>query len=302
MDSNDKQPEKCAATDTSDAGPSKKAKDRFRYGNYNRYYGSRNKGLDRDPRLDLLPKEWFKRRAVLDIGCNVGHLTISIAKDFQPGYILGIDIDEHLIGTARKNIRHYCDEETRLIGKFPASLAPEAKKSKRDAPAEDELTPKVFPNNVWFLRENYVLDEDSFLDMVKAEYDVILALSIAKWIHLNWGDDGIKRFFRRIFKHLKPGGKLILEPQDITTYGKRSRLNEEMHQNYRNMIFKPEHFNEYLLSNKVGFERMEELGIPKATSKGFERPLLVFHKAVYQPLAIDKEELKRRKAAEDPMT
>jgi len=41
--------------------------------------------------------------------------------------------------------------------------------------------------------------------MIREEYDVILALSISKWIHLNWGDEGIKRFFKRTFKHLNRG-------------------------------------------------------------------------------------------------
>lgn len=100
----------------------KAKKDRFRYGNYNRYYGTRTKGLEHDPRLDLLPSEWFRYRSVLDIGCNVGFLTLSIAKEYRPTRVLGIDIDTNLIGIARKNIRHYCDESEKLIGKFPASL------------------------------------------------------------------------------------------------------------------------------------------------------------------------------------
>lgn len=40
----------------------------------------------------------------------MGYLTLAIAKDFQPSHILGIDIDDKLVGVARKNIRHYCGE------------------------------------------------------------------------------------------------------------------------------------------------------------------------------------------------
>uniref|UniRef100_A0A915EMX7 RNA methyltransferase n=1 Tax=Ditylenchus dipsaci TaxID=166011 RepID=A0A915EMX7_9BILA len=91
-------------------------KERFRYGNYNRYYGTRIKEkFQRDSRLNLFPENWFKDRAILDIGCNVGYLTLFIAKEFGPNRVLGIDIDENLIGVARKNIRHYCDEGTELI-------------------------------------------------------------------------------------------------------------------------------------------------------------------------------------------
>jgi 7SK snRNA methylphosphate capping enzyme len=61
--------------------------------------------------LELFPNEWFKDRRVLDIGCNAGYLTLDIAKTMQPRWILGIDIDEHLVGVARKNIRHYFEGE-----------------------------------------------------------------------------------------------------------------------------------------------------------------------------------------------
>lgn len=90
---------------------------RYRYGNYDRYYGSRL-GKTVDPRMALLRKEWIEKKSVLDIGCNVGFLTLSIAKDFEPRRIIGIDIDEHLIGVARKNIRHYCKENVKVPPNF----------------------------------------------------------------------------------------------------------------------------------------------------------------------------------------
>ena len=75
-----------------------------------------------------------------------------------------------------------------------------------------------------FLQGNFVLECDELLDMQKEEYDVILALSVTKWIHFNWGDEGLKRFFKRIFRQLKPGGKLILEPQPWSSYKKKKKL------------------------------------------------------------------------------
>jgi 7SK snRNA methylphosphate capping enzyme len=82
----------------------------------------------------------------------------------------------------------------------------------------------VFPDNVWFLRDNYVLEVDEDLEMVRQEYDVILALSITKWVHINWGDAGLKRFFRRAFLHLRPAGRLIVEFQAWETYAKKSKI------------------------------------------------------------------------------
>lgn len=78
---------------------------RFQYGNYNRYYGYRNPDKD-DPRLSYLRKEWFAGKTCLDIGCNTGHVTLHIAKEFLPRKIVGIDIDGNLIGIARKNIKN----------------------------------------------------------------------------------------------------------------------------------------------------------------------------------------------------
>lgn len=66
-------------------------------------------------------------------------------------------------------------------------------------------------------------DEASALSQVP-QFDVILALSLSKWIHLNWGDAGIKRFFKKVYHHLRPGGKFILEPQPFKCYARKKKL------------------------------------------------------------------------------
>lgn len=71
---------------------------------------------------------------------------------------------------------------------------------------------------------NYVLERDELLEAQKPEYDVILCLSLTKWVHLNWGDEGLKRLFKRLYRHLRPGGLLLLEPQAWASYGKRKNL------------------------------------------------------------------------------
>lgn len=82
---------------------------RYQYGNYNRYYGYRNPHHEIDPRLKVFTqrKELFLRKDILDIGCNIGHVTLSVARDFGAKSVTGIDIDRTLINIARKNVKHY---------------------------------------------------------------------------------------------------------------------------------------------------------------------------------------------------
>ena len=99
---------------------------KFQYGNYARYYGYRNPDSD-DGRINLFKKEWFEGKKCLDIGCNSGHVTLAIGKLFNPKQIVGVDIDGHLIGVARKNVRHCLEDQFReKAGKgkaqFPISM------------------------------------------------------------------------------------------------------------------------------------------------------------------------------------
>ncbi len=63
----------------------------------------------------------------------------------------------------------------------------------------------LFGRKVRFLCDNYVFESDDLLEVAQPEFDTILCLSTTKWIHLNFGDDGIKRAFKRMFAQLRPG-------------------------------------------------------------------------------------------------
>nr|KAF6441459.1 methylphosphate capping enzyme [Rousettus aegyptiacus] len=143
----------------------------------------------------------------------------------------------------------------------------------------DGADTSVFPNNVVFVTGNYVLDRDELVEAQTPEYDVVLCLSLTKWVHLNWGDEGLKRMFRRIYRHLRPGGILVLEPQPWSSYGKRKTLTETIYKNYYRIQLKPEQFSSYLTSPEVGFSSYELVATPHNTSKGFQRPVYLFHKA-----------------------
>ncbi|KAF7666325.1 hypothetical protein LDENG_00110020 [Lucifuga dentata] len=137
--------------------------------------------------------------------------------------------------------------------------------------------PGEFPSNVSFIKANYVLENDGLLLTQRPEYDVILCLSVTKWVHLNWGDGGLKRLFQRVYRHLRPGGLFILEPQPWESYGRRKKLTDNICRNYHSIRLRPDQFSAYL-TNEVGFTSCEFLGAPKSSSKGFQRPIYLFHK------------------------
>ncbi|XP_065355236.1 probable RNA methyltransferase CG1239 [Calliphora vicina] len=235
-------------------------KEKFIYGNYSQYYGYRNKDKDNhDIRLDVFAeqKEMFKNKQILDIGCNSGFITMEVAKQLEIKSIVGLDIDRSLINQAIKNLT----------------------KCKKSLPMDNELKRlKKFPFNITFVHGNYVLKDDVLLEIEKAQFDVILCLSITKWIHLNFGDKGLKQAFRRMFLQLKPQGRLILEAQPFDNYGRRKKMTETIFQNFKDMKFLPKNFTEYLLSTEVGFSNMELMGVPDHCAKGFKRPIQIFFK------------------------
>lgn len=50
--------------------------------------------------------------------------------------------------------------------------------------------------------------------------------SVSKWIHLNGGDEGLMKFFNRIYDVLNPGGTFVFEPQEWEGYHKAKRMDQ----------------------------------------------------------------------------
>ncbi|XP_077276603.1 7SK snRNA methylphosphate capping enzyme [Temnothorax americanus] len=280
--------------------PNFRSKDaRYQYGNYNRYYGYRNPHHEVDPRLKVFAqrKQLFLLKDILDIGCNIGHITLSVARDFGAKSVTGIDIDRTLINIARKNVKHYVN-----CVQSPASNEDNDKRDSSDASFFPMSMPisygpvdipgftknkqhKGFPYNVTFVQGNYVLENDSLLCAEQTQFDTILCLSITKWIHLNFGDAGLKQAFKRMHAQLRPGGVLVLEPQGWASYTKKKNLTERIYKNYHSIEFRPHNFTQYLLST-VGFCKCEVVSISPHPSKGFQRPIHLFTKAGGPPSTI----------------
>lgn len=120
----------------------------FTDGNYNRYYGYRNKDNEPDPRLRYFHPSFFANKDILDIGCNVGHVTLAIAQHYHPKKILGMDIDGKLIIAARHNMRHILSRN-KDSSKYPSVF--EMTRGPIEAhPLKDSSS--TFPNNVMFLQ------------------------------------------------------------------------------------------------------------------------------------------------------
>ncbi|MES1906126.1 MAG: hypothetical protein MHPSP_003724 [Paramarteilia canceri] len=248
----------------------------FRYGNYLNYYGYRLGKSMEDHRLQLIQSEWIDEKSILDVGCNSGCFTLDLALKFSPKYIVGIDIDQTLIEKAKlnkqkliENVEKNSDNNISVV--FPVSV----QQSQRHVliPKSPEYTRS---DSVHFFCSN-------FFDIYQgndnnATFDTIIAFSITKWIHLNWGDEGIVDFFERCYKMLNKSGVLLLEVQPFISYRKKRNIHPEIRANYDKIKLRPFDF-ESILAKQIGFDRVFEIKIAgSAESNGFERPLLVAKK------------------------
>lgn len=293
-----------AATAAAVHNEAKKNQAKYPHGNYvGRYLGVQNLFNFSDVRLTVFLRHpyLFRGKDILDIGCNVGHMTFAVARNLHPKSIIGIDIDRNLIARARRNMSLFVRMPPNAIEELPtgsgdasssAAIQKQCSRKKRrsrhhrqyertdvehsadffpvsfpicyrplvdvdgiaervksattspkpaSAPAEggdkksilaqkDDITAAeidpahMFPKNVFFRTMNFAAADESQLSADSQQYDLIMCLSVTKWIHLNYGDGGLKMTFKRIFNQLRPGGKLILEAQNWASYKKRKKL------------------------------------------------------------------------------
>ncbi|CAG9310522.1 unnamed protein product [Blepharisma stoltei] len=264
--------------------------ERFKYGNYQRYYSLRNAEHWNDPRIKILERELFENKNVLDIGCNDGTITLLIASKFNPKRILGIDIDYKLIAKAEDNLTYLektteqakvlkeREEFIKDVRSYPSNFQkffslPESLKvpTKKAFRTDIAATSVNFPNNIVFREENYVKSPEE-----ENKYDVILLLSTIKWIHLNWGDEAVTLCFEKIYKALRPNGTFIFEPHPWKSYKKARNRTEKIRENYEKILFKPNEFEDYFV-NHLKFELVTKI-IPTEGKDKFKRPIMIYKK------------------------
>jgi len=77
-------------------------------------------------------------------------------------------------------------------------------------------------------------------------------------------------------KRLRPGGLLVLEPQDWASYKKKRHLTREIRDRVGSIQMPPEAFKDYLLG--LGLEAAGKIKPKGDVIKGFERPIRLFRK------------------------
>ena len=209
-----------ASASCAKATKNQKKRKTFIFGNYDAYYSYRgaapaDPAQSGDPRLQLLQRSWFEGRSVLDIGCNSGVITFAMAEKFAPRSILGVDIDGHLISRAQGRLARLRQAAVMTAGAAAAVAGAASADAASAAAAAAATSPTGFPYNIEFRAENFVArkhrrkqgkaaakaaaaaaDNGAVASASRGGgdgggpvvYDVILCLSVTKWIHLNWGD------------------------------------------------------------------------------------------------------------------
>lgn len=259
------------------------------YGNFRRYYGMRRaravghegsvavRADGVDERV-LALVAWCKAHAtrirrierVLDVGCNAAKPLLELCQllDPPPTQAVGVDIDAHLVAQARSALRRAWSQRqpaatstsieamhyfptcfTSLMGQLPL---PSSRAS--------------FPTNVTFVAQDWMDGT------VAAQYDLILCLSLTKWIHLHHGDEGLVRFFGRIVQSLRPGGIVAMEIQPWQSYSQARSLSRSLRVSHARLRIRPDDM-EWILC-LLG---MTSLGpIAQGAGFGFVRSVCVF--------------------------
>ena len=210
---------------------------------------------------------------------------MEIAQSWDARKVVGVDIDDGLIRAAWKRRRtvwslqaptQELDSErpvkrprrtSTIANYFPASF--EHSFGPLSIPPATPNTANKFPHNIAFFTSDWVHNP---IPTDKDSYDVVLAFSISKWIHLNGGDDAIIKIFNRVYTVLNHGGVFVLEPQAWETYGKARKMDEKLRTNAKTLKLRPKDFEAKL--QEIGFGPAKHLGV---AGQGGECPLLVVY-------------------------
>ena len=187
-----------------------------------------------------------------------------------------MDIDSDLVHEAQaiyrqrmSRVRPASDDAEEVLDYFPIS----AVKTHGTRPQPffhwpaSSLGSSARVNFVW---GDFVVSETRAL---AGPFDVILALSIIKWIHLEHLDEGLVSFFRKCAAALRPGGHLVLELHSGQSYQRAVHKAPHYQENLQQLKYDPDQLHTILS------ELLPEHGLTLcATSDALSRRINVYHK------------------------
>ncbi|KAI9799055.1 MAG: hypothetical protein M1833_004249 [Piccolia ochrophora] len=199
---------------------------------------------------------------MLDVGCNSGAVAVQLVAYFQGASLTAADIDEDLIRQAWGHLSFQWSRSKpaspltlQTANYFPVSAVLDH--GHRPQPSNrgnlDTARSMSFPDNVYFTCEDWIV---SSRDPADDPYDIILALSVLKWIHLHHLDGGVRKFFRKAGACLRSGGLLIIEIQPWTSYEKaiKPKKAPALASNFEKLKLRPDDFDGLLEAE--GFNRV----------------------------------------------
>lgn len=128
------------------------------------------------------------------------------------------------------------------------------------------------PQNCSFLHADFMQTPSEFFQPYADKVDLILLLSITKWLHLHHSDVGLVQLFKALFEVLSPGGILIVEPQEWENYKQACKKNKNLKPVFKGLKMRPPFVDEI---KECGFEMVK---IVERSEGGFSRPLCVWRK------------------------
>ncbi|OCL01981.1 Bin3 family protein, partial [Glonium stellatum] len=194
------------------------------------------------------------------------------ALNFDAASVTGVDIDENLIRRARSHlsfrssrVRPATPETGRAIDYFPISAVLQHGHRSQDLVSRDAMAQAVSSNSVTFFCEDWVVSENP---ATSGPFDVLLALSVVKWIHLEHLDEGLEAFFRKCASSLVPGGCLVLELQPWRSYEKAVGPKKSPHfrENLKRIKHRPETSFPKLLEQHGLFHLVTSEELPRRIS------------------------------------
>ncbi|CAO1630912.1 unnamed protein product [Sympodiomycopsis kandeliae] len=252
-------------------------------GNFSSYYNIRNQTADDvDARVKILLSRLqtpvFGQSArihrILDVGCNEGRVGIELALQLPDilSRLIGVDTDNGLVQKARQS-------------------ASKAGIQSTSSPVLGHKTCRFFCNDWVFPHRSAKLQgtaRDEFFAEESKGFDLVLALSITKWIHIHESDIGLLHFFQRLVDVLRPNGLLFFEPQPDRSYEQaRRELSTELRSRSRRLRFKMDDFV-YILEHYFGLEPVDlDIDWQSDAAKTLSRPLFLFRKPASHSAFLD---------------